>query len=81
MYELVKLINNELRSRESNINLLNDYFKTLSDMFYVLGLDIPYVKLSEEDKKLYAEYNQSKANKDFARSDEIRKQLMERGIL
>ena len=81
VYELVKLINNELRQRESNLSLLNDYFKTISDMFYVLGLDITYVKLSDDDKKLIAEYNLSKQNKDFARSDEIRSLLIERGIL
>ena len=81
VYELVKLANNELRNRECNLSLLNDYFKTLTDMFFILGLDITYVKLTEEDKKLYAEYNLSKQNKDFAKSDEIRAKLIERGIL
>ena len=70
----------ELRNRECNLSLLNDYFKTLTDMFYILGLDIAYVKLSEEDKQLFREYNLSKQNKDFAKSDEIRQQLIERGI-
>ena len=80
VYELVKLANNELRNRECNLSLLNDYFKTLTDMFYILGLDIAYVKLSEEDKQLFKEYNLSKQNRDFAKSDEIRQLLIERGI-
>ena len=81
LYEVIKLANNELRSKESNLSLLNDYFKTLSDMFSILGLDITYVELNDDDKKLYQEYLLSKQNKDFARSDEIRNQLISRGIL
>ena len=36
---------------------------------------------TEEDKALYNEYMLSKANKDFAKSDEIRNILLERNIL
>jgi hypothetical protein len=50
-------------------------------MFFVLGLDINYVKLSQEDIDLYNEYLASKANKDFARSDEIRAILLDKKIL
>ena len=50
-------------------------------MFYCLGLDIKYVTLTNEDKNLLKEYNDSKANKDFARSDEIRKVLIDKGIM
>ena len=50
-------------------------------MFYCLGLDIKYVELSDGDKALYKEYNLSKENKDFARSDELRKVLIEKGII
>jgi len=80
LYEVIKQANNELRQREPNLELLNDYFKTLTDMFYVLGLDITYIKLTPEDKALYQEYLLSKQNKDFARSDEIRKILTDKGI-
>ena len=55
--------------------------KTLKDMFFVLGLDIPFVKLNEEDIALYNEYLDAKNNKDFAKSDEIRARLLERKIL
>ena len=50
-------------------------------MFYVLGLDISYVKLDENDKKLYQNYLKSKENKDFAESDRIRNILIEKGIM
>lgn len=81
LYNVVKETNQLLRTRPIDFDKLNDNFKTLTDMFYCLGLDIKYVEMSEEDKKLYEEYNLSKANKDFARSDEIRKILIEKGIM
>ena len=81
LYNVIKLANAEFRSKESDLNKLNDYFKTLNDMFYVLGLDINYVKLSENDKNLYQNYLKSKENKDFELSDQIRKELIEKGIM
>ena len=81
LYNVVRNINQLVRSQESDLALLNDYFKTLTDMFNVLGLDICFVKLTKEDKDLYREYLLAKQNKDFAKSDEIRSLLIERHIL
>lgn len=81
VYQIVKEANMTLRTREVDLVKAGDLFKTLQDMFYVLGLNINYVKLSEEDLSLYREYMNAKANKDFVKSDEIRKTLIERGIL
>ena len=81
LFQIVKEINVLVRQKETDLDKLNDYFKTLTDMFTVLGLNITYVSLTEEDKALYNEYMLSKANKDFAKSDEIRNILLERNIL
>lgn len=81
VYNVVKLANMELRNKEADITKLGNLFKTLKDMFYVLGLDITYKTLSDEDKDLYNKYLNAKANKDFATSDEIRKTLVERKIM
>lgn len=81
VYDLLKEINQQIRSRDTDYALLNNQFKTLSDMFYVLGLDINYVKFDEEISSLYKEYLLSKENKDFAKSDEIRKLLIEKGVM
>ena len=81
LYNLLKDINQQIRNRETDYALLNDQFKTLTDMFYVLGLDIEYVKFDEEISSLYKEYLLSKENKDFAKSDEIRKVLIEKGVM
>lgn len=81
IFQVVKEANMTLRTREIDLVKAGDLFKTLQDMFYVLGLNITYVKLDEENLKLYQEYLSAKANKDFVKSDEIRKTLIEKGIL
>lgn len=81
MYNVIKLANQELRTREADLEKLNNLFKSLNDMFLVLGLDIPYVKMSEDDLNLYQKYVKSKEIKDFATSDEVRNELIKRGIM
>ena len=81
LFNLIKLINNAIRTRDVDYALLSDYFVSLKDMLSILGLDIKYIVLSNEDKALYQEYIIAKSNKDFAKSDEIRAQLIERKIL
>ena len=81
LYNVIKLANQELRTREADLEKLNNLFKSLNDMFMVLGLDIPYVKMSEDDLNLYQKYVKSKEIKDFATSDEVRNELIKRGIM
>lgn len=81
VFNVVKLANSAIRTKTPDLNLLNDYFKTLNDMLYVLGLNISYKKLNDDDKKLYHEYMEAKSNRDFAKSDELRAELIKRNIL
>ena len=81
LYNVLKDVNQLIRNRDADLNELNNLFKTLTDMFYVLGLDITYVKFDDSISALYKEYLQSKENKDFAKSDEIRKVLSEKGVM
>ena len=81
LYNVLKDVNQLIRNRDADLNQLNDLFKTLTDMFYVLGLDIHYVKFDDNISRLYQDYLQSKENKDFAKSDEIRKALIEKGVM
>ena len=81
LYNLIKESNQTIRNREIDYQKLNDQFKTLTDMFYVLGLDIKYVKLEKDDLDLLNQYNQAKSDKNFAKSDEIRQILIEKGIM
>ena len=81
LYNLIKESNQTIRSREIDLVKLNDQFKTLTDMFYVLGLNIEYVKLRDEDLDLYNQYLAAKQEKNFAKSDEIRQILIQKGIM
>ena len=81
LYNVLKDVNQAIRNRDANLEELNNLFKTLTDMFYVLGLDITYVKFDDNISRLYQDYLLSKENKDFAKSDEIRKVLIEKGVM
>ena len=81
LYNVLKDVNQLIRNKDADLAQLNNLFKTLTDMFYVLGLDIKYVKFDNEISQLYEEYLKSKENKDFAKSDEIRKLLIEKGVM
>jgi cysteinyl-tRNA synthetase len=81
LYNLIKESNQTIRSREIDFEKLNNQFKTLTDMFNVLGLNIEYVKLGAEDLDLYQQYLAAKQEKNFAKSDEIRQILIQKGIM
>ena len=81
LYNVLKDINQAIRNKDADLNVLNDQFKTLTDMFYVLGLDIKFTKFDNDISQLYKQYLESKENKDFAKSDEIRKILIEKGVM
>ena len=81
IFNLVKLVNSNIRTKEPNLELLNNYFKTLKDMLCILGLNIEFHTLTDEDKALYNSYMDAKRNKDFQKSDELRAILIERKIL
>ena len=81
LYNVLKDVNQLIRNRDADLNDLNNLFKTLTDMFYVLGLDINYVKFDDNISRLYQDYLLSKENKDFSKSDEIRQVLIEKGVM
>lgn len=81
VFRLVKEGNTLLRSKEIDYNQLQSVFFTLKDMFYILGLEMNVPILSKEDKALYASYLEAKEKKDFATSDQLRVELMNRNIL
>ena len=81
LYNLLKEANQIIRTKDADLEKLNDLFKTLSDMFLVLGLDIKYVKMSEEDQKNYQAYLEAKTMQNYAKSDELRQLLIAKGIM
>ena len=64
---------------------MNDYtkFKLISEFDTVLSLDLTIneeVNIDEEVEKLIEERNDAKKNKDYAKADKIREELMNMGI-
>lgn len=81
LYKVIKEGNVSLRNPSTDADTLKEIYFTLIDMISLLGLEFDLVKLSEEDKSIYNEYNTAKENKDYEKSDELRKALIERKIL
>ena len=81
LYNVLKEANQIVRTREPDLAKLNDLFKTLTDMFHVLGLDIKFAKMNDEDLRLFQDYLDAKSKQDYAKSDEIRQILSERNIM
>ena len=80
LYAELKNANQLLRVREVNVFALLASYNRLRDYLDTLGISVPQVVLDEEGKELYRLYGEAKANKDFARSDALRAQLIEKGI-
>ena len=80
LYEQNKDLNMAFRTRPIDIEKLKSAYSLVVDSCEMLGITLKTPRLSDEDKALYKEYNDAKANKDFAKSDEIRGKLIERGV-
>ncbi len=81
LYRVVKEGNIALRNREKDLVKIKEIYNTLKEMFNLLGLEIVDKKLDQEDIKLFKEYNLSRENKDFEKSDQYRKMLIARGLM
>ena len=79
LYGELKNGNQLIRTREIDIDALSLSYGRIRDYLKVLGIRAPYVELGEEGKELYRAYDAAKADKNFAKSDEIRAKLIEKG--
>ena len=79
--KVVKETNSLLMGKEDTLPRLADLMSTLERLFDVLGLVYPRLVITDEDRKIYALYNEAKQNKDYAKSDEYRPLLMAKGLL
>ena len=79
LFEIVKYLNQSLRGRDFEV--MAKYYNTLRECINLFGLVYEEVQLNDEDKALFNKWNEYKVNKDFANADEVRKVLIERGLL
>lgn len=81
VYDIVKQANHELRQKSMNQTAISSYFFTLKTMFNILGLDIKYPRLTDDDRILYHRYVQLREARDYKASDALRAELIKRKIL
>ena len=81
IFRVVKEANQALRQRDVDQEIIVKYFNTLNKMLDILGLKVELIKLKEEDIELINLYNQARAEKDFAKSDIIRAELIKKGLM
>lgn len=77
----VKVLNQVMRVREKDNDVIATEYATLVKMGDVLGFLFEGTKLSEEDIALYEQWNAYKKEKNFDEADRVRKELTERGNL
>lgn len=81
IFNTVKQLNTVLRSKEIDFVTVSKYRNAVEKMLNVLGINVDKVVLSDEDKELFAKWNDAKSAKDFAKADEYRNELTARGLL
>ena len=79
--EQVKQLNSSLRQKELNYSDITNHEATLRRMMKVLGISTPYPHLSTEEVSIIQAWQQAKADKDFSRADELRHELIQRGLI
>ena len=81
IFEIVKNINQLVRVKEINFEALGKEVNTLVRCMNVLGIVLPDMTMSDEDKKMYQEWMDAKSVKDFEKADKLRAELSQKGIL
>lgn len=81
IFDTVKLLNQALRVKEIDWNIVNKEYKAIRKMLYVLGIYIDEIILDDEAKDLYEKWNVAKSNKNFDEADKYRNALIQKGIL
>lgn len=81
IFDTVKELNQSLRQRQIDFAVVASHYSSVKKMLSVLGVFIDEIVLSDEDRELYAKWNEAKAAKDFETADKYRAQLQERHII
>ena len=83
IFELSKLANVYLLENNTDTDVLNTFISTFEELMDVLGLSLGNDNdlLDEDVEKLIEERLEARKNREFGRSDEIRDELKDKGIL
>jgi cysteinyl-tRNA synthetase len=78
--QLMRSINQKMRQK-LDYAWLNQALRAINDMLSVLGLEVPLIRLADEDRVLINQWEQARVDKDFALADMLRKKISEKGLL
>lgn len=81
IYEMVKKLNSSLRVKEINYQEAGMLYTTLLKMLEILGIFFDEIHLSADDKAVFKQWNEAKANKDYESADKYRNILIERKLV
>lgn len=81
IFDTVKKLNQTLRQREVDFAAAGSYRNAVEKMLSILGIVVEKPVITEEDKELFAKWNEAKKAKDFATADIYRGQLSAKGLL
>ena len=82
LYEMAKIMNVYSESETVSKKFAESMLKKFEELTSILGVKMPRQELLDEDiVKLIEERTEARANKDYARSDEIRDELKCQGII
>ena len=83
LFELARIANTYLNERNTEASVLQAFIDAFDKLGDVLGIEFAAEAelLDEEIEALIEERNQARKNRDFARSDEIRDQLLSMNII
>lgn len=81
LFEENKQLNAALRQRVINAKDVVGYVLAMEHMLTVLGIEYERITLTDEDRKLFANWEGAKEKRDFDQADIYRAQLNERGLL
>ena len=80
IYEAIKQLNQSLRNKEIDYNLVNSLRNAVEKMLEVIGIVVEKIVLSDEDKEIYEAWNKAKSEKNFEEADKYRALLIEKGL-
>ncbi len=81
LYDLEKKLNALLRSKDIDDTLVAQEYGSLLKMLDILGLDLELKPLNQASLDLYYQYLKARADKDFALSDSLRSELIDKDVL
>jgi cysteinyl-tRNA synthetase len=77
----LKEINTLSMKKDADLEREADLVKTFTYISDILGLRFVFDPLTDEDRVNLEAYEEARVNKDYAKSDELRKVLSAKGIL